>query len=138
MIEAVQRRFTRLIPGMVGLSYEERLKRLGLYSLEFRRMRGNLIETYKIIKGLDKLDAGKMFPMLGESRTRGHSLRIKGRSFKTEVRKKLFTQRVVNLWNSLPQRAVEAKSLDGFKRELDRALGASGVKGYGEKAGTGY
>ena len=76
--------------------------------------------------------------MLGESRTRGHSLRIKGRPFKTEVRKNVFTQRVVNLWNSLPQRAVEAKSLDGFKRELDRALGASGIKGYGEKAGTGY
>ena len=101
-------------------------------------MRGDLIETYTIIKGLDKLDAGKMFPMLGESRTRGHSLRIKGRSFKTEVRKNVSTQRVVSLWNSLPQRAVEAKSLDGFKREFDRALGASGVKGYGEKAGTGY
>ena len=73
----------------------------------------------------------KMFPMLGESRTRGHSLRIKGRPFKTEVRKNFFTQRVVNLWNSLPQRAVEAKSLDGFKRELDRALGASGIWGEG-------
>ena len=46
VIEAVQLRFTRLIPGMAGLSYEERLKRLGLYSLEFRRMRGYLIETY--------------------------------------------------------------------------------------------
>ena len=93
VIEAVQRRFTRLIPGMAGLSYEERLKRLGLYSLEFRRMRGNLIETYKIIKGLDKLDAGKMFPMFVKSRTRGHSLRIKGKPFKTEVRTNLFHTR---------------------------------------------
>ena len=42
------------------------------------RLRGNLIETYKILKGLDKLDAGRLFPMLGKSRTRGHSLRIRG------------------------------------------------------------
>ena len=54
------------------------------------------------------------------------------------MRKNLFTQRVVNLWNSLPQKAVEANSLDVFKRELDLALRANGIKGYGEKAGTGY
>ena len=79
-IEGVQRRFTRLIPGMSGLSYEERLDRLGMYSLEFRRLRGDLIETYKILKGLDRLDAGRLFPMFGKSRTRGHSLRIRGKS----------------------------------------------------------
>ena len=63
-----------------------------------------------------------MFPMLGESRTRGHSLRIRSKPFRTETRKHFFSQRVVSLWNSLPQRAVEAGSLDAFKRELDRAL----------------
>ena len=97
-----------------------------------------LVYRYKILKGLDRLDAGKMFPMLGESRTRGHSLRIRGRPFRTEMRKNFFTQRVVNLWNSLPQKAVEANSLDVFKRELDIALRANGIKGYGEKAGMGY
>ena len=137
-IEGVQRRFTRLIPGMSGLSYEERLDRLGLYSLEFRKLRGDLIETYKILKGLDKLDAGRLFPMLGESRTRGHSLRIRGNSFRTEMRKTFFTQRVVSLWNSLPQKVVEASSLAIFKRALDVALVAKGIRGYGEKAGMGY
>ena len=53
-LEVVQRRFTRMIPSMEGLSHEERLNRLGLYSLEFRRMRGELIETYRILKGLDR------------------------------------------------------------------------------------
>ena len=76
-IEGAQQRFTRLIPGMAGLSYEERLSRLGLYSLEFRRMRGDLIETYKILTGLDRVDSERMFPMMGESRTRGHSSRIR-------------------------------------------------------------
>ena len=56
-LEVVQRRFTRLIPELRGLDYEERLSRLGLYSLEFRRMRGDLIETYKIMKGIDRVDA---------------------------------------------------------------------------------
>ena len=64
-IEGAQRRFTRLIPGMAGLSYEERLSGLGLYSLEFRRVRGDLIETYKILTGLDKIDSERMFPMVG-------------------------------------------------------------------------
>ncbi|XP_059818932.1 uncharacterized protein LOC132390340 [Hypanus sabinus] len=137
-IEGVQRRFTRLIPGMAGLSYVERLEQLGLYTLGFRRMRGDLIETYKIIKGLDTLEAGSMFLLMGESRTRGHSLRMRGRPFTTEMRKNLFTQRVVDLRNALPQKAVEAKSLDAFKRELDGALKDSEVVGYGEGAGTGY
>ena len=70
---------------MVGLIYEEKLTGLGLFSLEFRRMRGDLIETYKILIGLDMVNAGRMFPIVGESRTRGHSLRIQGRPFRMEV-----------------------------------------------------
>lgn len=134
-LEAVQRRFTRLIPAMRGLTYEERLSRLELYSLEFRRMRGDLIETYKIVRGLDRVDAPRMFPMIGETRTRGHSCRIRGGSFKTEMRKNFFTQRVVNLWNSLPQGAVEAETLNIFKTKIDGFLAAKGIRGYGERAG---
>ena len=70
----------------------KRLDQLGWYSLEFRRMRGDFIETYKILMGLERLDAGRMFPMLGKSRTGGHSLRIRGKPFRTEMRKNFFTQ----------------------------------------------
>ena len=101
-----------MIPGMSGLAYDERLTALGLYSLEFRRLTGDLIETYRIMKGVDGVDVERMFPLVGESRTRGHSLRIKWFTFRKEVRRNFFSQRVVNLWNSLPQRAVEAKSVD--------------------------
>ena len=76
----------------------------------------------------------RMFPLVGETRTRGHNLRVKGRSFKT-MRRNFFSQRVANLWNSLPQRAVEARSLSIFKTEIDRFLINKGIKGYGEKAG---
>ena len=75
---------------------------------------------------------------MGESRTRDHSLTIRDRPFRTEVRRHFFTQRVVSLCNSLPQEVVDAKTLNVFKRQLEIALGANGIKGYGEKAGLGY
>ena len=70
--------------------------------------------------------------MVGESRTRGHSLKIRGKHFRMEVRS-FFTQRVVNVRNSLPQNVGEAKMLSDFKKKLDVALGAKGIKGYGVK-----
>eukprot|EP00061_Rhincodon_typus_P007473 g29206.t1 len=57
-------------------------------------------------KGLDRVNAEKMFPLMGESRNRGHRLRVKGHHFKADMRRTVFSQRVENLWNSLPQRAV--------------------------------
>jgi len=60
--------------------------------------------------------------MVGESRTRGHSLRIRGKSFRTDMRRNFFIQRVVNVWNSLPHNIVEAKTLSDFKKKLDIAL----------------
>ena len=131
----MQRRFSRLIPELRVLDYDERLSRLGLYSLEFRRMRGDLIETYKIMKGIDRVDAGRLFPLVGESSTRGHSLKIRGSRFRTELRRNFFTQRVVNLWNSLPSEAVEAPSLNIFKKKIDSFLKNKGIKGYGVRAG---
>ena len=76
-----------------------------------------------------------MFPLVGETRIRGHSLRVKGRPYRTEMRRNFFSQRVVNLWNSLSQKAVEARSLSVFKTEIDRFLIGKGIKGYGEKMG---
>ena len=135
-IEGVQQRFSRLFPGMAGLSYEERLSRLGLYSLDLRRVRGDLIETYKILTRLERMDSERVFPMVGESRTRGHNLRIRGKSFRTEVRRNVFTQRVVNVWNSVPLNVVEAKTLSDFKKKLDLRL--KGSRDMGGRGGSGY
>uniref|UniRef100_A0A4W3J8S2 HBS1-like protein n=1 Tax=Callorhinchus milii TaxID=7868 RepID=A0A4W3J8S2_CALMI len=66
--------------------------------------------------------------------TRGHSLKIKGQPFRTELRKHFSTQRAVNLWNSLPQKAVDAQSLNIFKAETDRFLKNRGIRGYGDSA----
>ena len=60
-IENVQRRATRLIPGLARLSYEKRLKETGLYSLERRRFPGDTIEMFKIMKGTDKISTDELF-----------------------------------------------------------------------------
>eukprot|EP00061_Rhincodon_typus_P001223 g14074.t1 len=62
-LQREKRRFTRIIVGMKGLTYEECLRTLGLYSMEFRRMSGDLIETYRILKHLGRVDVGKMLPL---------------------------------------------------------------------------
>jgi len=53
-----------------------------------------LIETYRILRGLDRVDVERMFPLVGKTRTREHNLRLKGQSFKTEMRRNFFSQRV--------------------------------------------
>ena len=99
-------------------------------------MRGDLIETYKMMNGMDRMEVERLFPLRKDSRTRGHSLKIKGEGwFRTELRRNFFTQRVVNLWNSLPVEVVEAVSLNIIKTRVDRFLIGKGIKGYGERAG---
>ena len=90
--------------------------------MQFRKMRGDLRETYKIMKGIDKIETGKLFPLAGETRTRGHGLKIRGNRFRTELRQNFFTQRVVNLWNSMPSEAIEATSLNVFKARIDQTF----------------
>jgi len=82
--------FTRMIPGLQGLGYKERLDKLGLYSLKFRRLRGDLIEVYKILKGNNRVDKGELFPLVGDSRTRGHNLKIRAMPFRRDVRKHFY------------------------------------------------
>ena len=72
--EAVQRRTTKMIQSLRNLSYEERLKRLGMFSLKRRRLRGNLIEMFKMIHGIDKINLGKLFCIEEDGKTRKHSL----------------------------------------------------------------
>ena len=63
-LERVQKRFTRMLPGLDGLSYKERLDRLGHFSLVCRRLRGDLIEVYKIMRGIDQRDSQDLFPKI--------------------------------------------------------------------------
>lgn len=68
------------------------------------------IETTTILTGLDRQDAGKLFSMAGESRTRENGVKIRSKPCKTVTKRYLFSQRMMNLWGSLKQKAAEAKS----------------------------
>ena len=118
LLERVQHRFTKMFSGIKDKPYEERLKVLGLWSLEERRNRADLIETFKLVKGLSGVRYEDFFEIDTEQRTRGHSLRIVKKRFSTTQRQFTFSQRVINRWNSLDQRTVEASTLNGFKHGL--------------------
>ena len=118
-----------MIPGLARLSYEERLKETGLYTLERRRLRGDMIEMFKIMKGIDKISVDELFNIVDSDRTRGHSLRVKKRRVKTVARQGTFTQRVVNALNGLPGKVVAAEKVDKFKLELDRYLEVMEMEG---------
>lgn len=120
MIERVQRRATKLIDGCSSMSYEKRLEETELIPMEKRRVRGDLIQVFKLLKGIDRLDYRIFFEKQTMNRTRGHNCRlIKVRS-NLDIRKYFFSQRVVNIWNKLPQNIVEADTVNSFKNRLDK------------------
>ena len=121
-IEKVQRRATKLIPELSTLSYEQRLERTGLVSLEMRRLRADLIEVFKIVKGLEKVDQSVFFNLSEDSRTRGHQLKFQKHYCRLDVRKYFFSQRIITEWNNLPQEAITAKIVNSFKNIIDPIL----------------
>ena len=76
MLENVQRRATRLVKALQGKSYHERLKSLGLSSLECRRLRNYMVQTYKIVRDIDIVDKDKLFTINNDTRTRGHKYKL--------------------------------------------------------------
>ena len=77
MLEGVQKRASKMIPSLINLSYEERLKRLGMFSLRRRRLRGYMIEVFKMIHGIDKVNLGKLFCIDEDEKTKKYSLYLK-------------------------------------------------------------
>ncbi len=104
VIEGVQRRATKLVPGLKNRTYEERLRKLHLPTLAYRRSRGDMVETFKFVNGVyDKELCEGLFCMQEESGTRGHGKKIFKQRSRLDIRKYSFCNRVVNSWNNLPR-----------------------------------
>jgi len=119
-IESVQRRASKQVPCLKGLSYQERLRKLQLPTLAFRRLRGDMIETFKILTNVYDKEAAPLLE-LAENNLRGHPLKLyQKRANRLDIRRNFFTLRIVQQWNSLPASIVMAKDTNTFKNQLDR------------------
>ena len=115
-IEDVQRRATKLIGSIKDLTYSERLEQLKLPSLQHRRRRGDMIETYKYIT--KKYSAKKPEWKLND-RNRGNGYKLAKHGPTQKQRVNFLTNRVINDWNKLPAKVVQAETLNQFKNRLD-------------------
>ena len=112
-----------MIQGLEHLSYEDKLKELGLFSMEKRRLRGDLIVSFQHLKGVYKPEGNQLFTREEHDRTKGNGFKLKEDRYGLDVRGKFFTERVMRCWNRLPREAEDASSLEVFKARLDEALG---------------
>ena len=119
-IEKVQKYATKLIRQCKEMKYKERLKFLRISTLKCRRMRGDMIEVFKIINHYYESRVVPNFCVKGDNRTRGHGWKINVTRCRYDVRKFSFCNRVVGVWNSLPAHVVNSPSVDCFKANLDK------------------
>lgn len=119
-LEKVQRRATKMLPGFRDIPYEDRLRRLKLPTLAYRRIRADAIETYKILKEIYDPEVAITLDNNQNHHLRGHNLKLEKKRYVKQQRKNSFRLRTVDIWNSLPSKVVNATNLNTFKKRLDR------------------
>jgi len=122
VLERVQKAATtNLVPKLRKYSYPKRLKQIGITSLKDRRLRGDMIEVYKLLTGKEKINYEQFFTLADKHYSlRGHDKKLVKERSRLDTRKFFFSQRVVNSWNSLPAEVVNAASANRFKNAYER------------------
>lgn len=119
-VERIQRRATKVVSQLSSLTYDERLRRLKLPSLQHRRRRGDMIMTYKIMTGKVNLKNDEFFTFSSNQTNRGsHQYKLGKKKATRGTSLNTFSTRVVDDWNSLPRKVVSVKSTNEFKCKLD-------------------
>ena len=109
LLEGIQRRATKMILGYKHYCYEDRLALCQLSTLEGRRLRGDLIQAFKLLKGLDQINYNKFFVLDVNTSRRGHTLKVANPRARLDIRLHSFSHRVVHCWNNLPVEIVECQ-----------------------------
>ena len=122
-LEAIQRRWTKQISGLGELDYGMRLKSLALFSIQGRLLRADLILYWKVLTGRSSTPPDVMFQLAPARGTRGHPLKLVVPRCNSDLRKRSFAVRRIDVWNRLPQSVVMSQSLNVFKRTLTVHLG---------------
>ena len=102
------------------LNYSDRLRELGLPSLQYRRARADLIEVYTILNGIDKCDKNKLFQIKPNQRTRGHSQKPFKHQFRLDLRKHFFLHRAIDDLNSLSENVISSDTINQFMNRLNK------------------
>ena len=118
-VESVQRYFTRQLPGLQGSTYRQRLQATKLQSLEERRLIFDMVMVYKIVNNLVDLNFEDYF-RYNDSSTRGHNFKLVHQYSRVNCRKFFFANRVVTIWNNIPNDIVNKTSLQAFKKGLSQ------------------
>ena len=120
LLEQVQNRATKQVLGLRDMEYSDRLKHLKLPTLVFHRIRGDMIEIYKIINVYDPKVASQLIQLYTNKSTRGQSIKIRRDHANRDIRRNYLMQRAATMWNYLPEAVVTAKTTNIFKNRLNK------------------
>ena len=128
VVEDVQKRMVRMISGLSGQTYEEKLNEIGLHSLEYRRDKADMVQVFKMLKGIDNVDYSNWFETYGDigsnnrpnTRLSNEPMNIIQQRCNGDIRKHFFSMRVVPKWNNLPNEVKNCETVPAFKTNYDR------------------